>query len=84
MLLVRTGTDPGQRKGDPMNALSIIFVNQHLEELQAQSRRHPASSRVARRSMRSRIAAAADALRSALRSDGGPSVPELRDYPCGG
>ncbi len=66
-----------------MNALSIIFVNQHLEELQAESRRYPTSSRVAKRSLRSRIAAAAGTLRSMFRADDGPTVPELRNYPYG-
>jgi hypothetical protein len=84
MLLVRHGTDPRQRKGDPMNALSIIFVNDYLQDLRAQSTQHPTAPRVTRRSMRARIAAATAGLRSALGSDGGAPIPTLRDYPYGG
>jgi hypothetical protein len=84
MLLMRTGTDPGQRKGDPVNALSVIFVNDHLNELQAMARQHPAADLVTKRSMRERIAAATASLRSVVGSTDDTVVPKLRNYPYGG
>ena len=67
-----------------MNALSVIFVSQYLEDLRNQNPQYPTVPRVAKRSMRSRIAAATAGLRSTFASDGGSVIPELRDYPYGG
>ena len=56
---MRRGTDPRQRKGDPVNAISIIYVNEHLQSLRAESqRKRPMASLGETRSLRTRIAAA--------------------------
>jgi len=63
-----------------------MYVNAHLAELQAQAKRDRfAASLVAKRSLRHRLASAADRLHRALGPVApGPIVPTLKDYPFGG
>ena len=86
MLLVRHETDPGSGKEiDPVNAVAVIYVNQHLEELRAEAQRDRAAALlVERRSLRERLSSGAASLKKVLGSDGGPVVPQLRNYPYGG
>lgn len=67
-----------------MNALSIIFVSQYLDDLRAQSPQYPTAARVAKRGMRERVAAATAHLRSSIRYPDDDIVPELRNHPYGG
>jgi len=83
MLLMRHGTDPRQRKGDPVNAVAVIYVNQHLDSLRAENHRNRMASGVAKRSLRSRISAAAASL-GIVSADTDVVVPRLTNYPYGG
>jgi hypothetical protein len=67
-----------------VNALAIIYVNNHLMELQAETQRKRTASLVAKRSLRQRAASATASLRSILGQGAGPVVPDLRNYPYGG
>jgi hypothetical protein len=86
MLLMHHGTDPGARKGvDPVNALAVIYVNDHLESLRAEARQRRTASLGTRSSLRDRIAATATELRRTLGFGAtGPSLPTLRNYPFEG
>ena len=86
MLLMHHGTDPGARKGvDPVNAIAVIYVNDHLESLRAEARQRRTASLGTRRSLRDRIAATATELRRTLGfGASGPSLPALRNYPFEG
>jgi hypothetical protein len=66
-----------------VNAVSIIYVNQHLEDLRSEAqRRRLAASLDPRPSLRARLAAAAANLRRTLGTDDvGPSVPQLSHWP---
>jgi hypothetical protein len=83
MLLMRRGTDPRQRKGDPVNAISIIYVNEHLQSLRAESqRKRPMASLGEKRSLRARIAAASKNLRRAMAADEiDTTLPVLTHWP---
>jgi hypothetical protein len=83
MLLMRRGTDPRQRKGDPVNAISIIYVNEHLQSLRAESqRKRPMASLGEKRSLRARIHAASRNLRRSIAADEiTPSLPVLSHWP---
>ena len=65
-----------------MNAIAVIYVNQHLESLRADNQ-HRMASGVAKRSLRSRIAAAAASL-GTVSANSDPVVPRLTNYPYGG
>ena len=69
-----------------MNALAIMYVNAHLAELHAQAERDRfAASLVEKRSLRDRLASAANRLRRTLGPVApGPFIPTLKDYPFGG
>jgi hypothetical protein len=83
MLLVRHGTDPRQRKGDPVNAVSIIYVNDHLEDLWAQTRQHRlAASLASKPSRRARLAATLATIRRTIAADEiAQNVPNLSHWP---
>lgn len=66
-----------------MNAISVIYVNQHLDSLRAESQRSRVASLTPKRSMRSRIGAAAARL-GIIASNSDPVVPKLQNYPYGG
>lgn len=68
-----------------MNAIAVIYVNDHLESLRAEARQRRTASLGPKRSTRDRIAAAATELRRTLGFQaGGPSLPTLRNYPFEG
>lgn len=68
-----------------MNAVAIIYVNEHLESLRAEAQQHRAASLAERRSLRDRIASLTSELRRSLGSEAtGPTVPKLKNYPYGG
>jgi hypothetical protein len=70
---------------DPVNAISIMYVNDHLESLRAEAQQHRAASLAERRSLRDRIASVASELRRSLGSEApGTTVPKLKNYPYGG
>ena len=65
-----------------MNAIAVIYVNQHLESLRTEHQNRMASG-LAKRSLRSRIAAAAASL-GIVSANADPVVPRLTNYPYGG
>ena len=67
-----------------MNAVSIMYVNSHLSELQAEAHRNRTASLVAKRSLRERVASATASLKSVLGQGTDPVVPTLTNYPYGG
>ncbi|HEV8401520.1 MAG TPA: hypothetical protein VGQ31_00660 [Candidatus Limnocylindrales bacterium] len=66
-----------------MNAVSIIYVNAHLEDLRSEARdRRLAASLADKPSLRARLAAAAASLRRTLGADEiGPTFPQLSHWP---
>ena len=86
MMAMHHGTDPGMRKGvDPVNAIAVIYVNDHLESLRAEARQRRTASLGPKRSARDRIAATARELRRTLGFEAsGPALPTLRNYPFEG
>ena len=68
-----------------MNAVAIMYVNQHLESLRAEAQQRGAVSLVRKSSLRDRIASAATELRRTLGFESsGPTLPTLRNYPYEG
>ena len=67
-----------------MNAVSIMYVNSHLIDLQGEAHRNRTASLVAKRSLRQRVASATASLRSVLGQGTGPVVPSLTNYPYRG
>jgi hypothetical protein len=85
MMPMHHGTDPGKRKGDPVNALTIMYVNDHLDSLRTEAQQRRSAGLAEHRSTRSRIASATAELRRTLGIDAsGPTVPALKNYPYGG
>ena len=66
-----------------MNAIAVIYVNQHLETLRAEHQRNRMAAGVDKRSIRSRIAAAAASL-GIVAANSEPVTPKLQNYPYGG
>ena len=66
-----------------MNAVAVIYVNQHLDSLRAEHQRNRMASGLARRSLRSRISAAAASLGIGS-ADSDIVVPRLTNHPYGG
>ena len=66
-----------------MNAISIIYVNEHLQSLRAESqRKRHVASLGEKRSLRTRIAAASKSLRRALAADEiDTTLPILTHWP---
>lgn len=67
-----------------MNAISVMYVNQHLDLLRTEAQQHRAASLAERRSLRERIASATIGLRRNLGPDAGSQMPTLKNYPYGG
>ena len=65
-----------------MNAIAVIYVNQHLDDLRAEKRSRVASLAPSR-SLRSRVSAAAASL-GIIASNTDPVLPKLQNYPYGG
>ncbi len=66
-----------------MNAIAVIYVNQHLDSLRAERQRNRMAPGVAKQGVRSRIASAAAAL-GIVASQSDPVAPKLTNYPYGG
>ena len=66
-----------------MNAIAVMYVNQHLDSLRTENQRNRMASGVAKRSLRSRLAAAAASL-GIVTCEFGPRGPEAPNYPYGG
>ncbi len=66
-----------------MNAIAVIYVNQHLQELGAKARqRRFAASLDPKPSLRERLATRLATIRRALAADEiGPTVPQLSHWP---
>jgi len=68
-----------------VNAVAVIYVNQHLESLRADAQQRRAASLAERRSLRDRFASTATELRRILGiEDPGSTLPKLENYPYGG
>ena len=68
-----------------MNALAVMYVNEHLEMLRSEAQQRRAASLAGRRSLRDRLASAASDVRRVLGGDPGDSaLPKLENYPYGG
>ncbi len=68
-----------------MNAIAVIYVNDHLQSLRAEARQRPTASLGTRRTLRDRIAGSATELRRTLGiGASGPALPTLRNYPFEG
>ena len=68
-----------------MNAIAVIYVNDHLQSLRAEARQPQTASLGPKRSLRGRIAATATELRRTLGFEAsGPALPTLRNYPFEG
>jgi hypothetical protein len=66
-----------------VNAVSIIYVNDHLEDLRSETREHRlAASLVPGPSLRERLAGSLATIRRTLGTDEiGPNVPNLSNWP---
>ena len=67
-----------------MNALAVIYVNEHLDMLRSEAQQRRAASLAERRSLRDRLASAAADLRRVLGGSGDPVLPKLENYPYAG
>ena len=68
-----------------MNAVAIMYVNEHLESLRAEARQRNAASSGQQRSLRARIASTTAELRRTFGFESsGPALPTLRNYPFEG
>jgi len=68
-----------------VNALAIMYVNDHLESLRAEAQQRRTASLAEKRSLRDQVASLATGLRRTLGVEvTGPIVPTLRNYPYGG
>jgi hypothetical protein len=68
-----------------MNALAIMFVNDHLQALDAEARHARLASLVGKRTLRERLGSTLSGLRGTLGGDtSGSTVPKLSNYPYGG
>jgi ribosomal protein L32E len=66
-----------------VNAVAVIYVNQHLESLRTENQRNRMASGLAKRSLRSRISTAAAGL-GIITANTDAVVPRLSNYPYGG
>jgi hypothetical protein len=68
-----------------VNAVAIMYVNEHLESLRADAKQRRSASQAGKRSLRDRIASAVTELRRTFGFEsGGPPFPTLRNYPFEG
>ncbi len=64
-----------------MNAVAVMYVNSHLADLRAEAQRNHAASLAERRSLRERLSSGTASLKKIIGADGGPVVPNLKNYP---
>lgn len=68
-----------------MNAVAVIYVNDHLEHMRSEAKDRRLASLAERRSLRSRFGSGAAEVRRTLGLEpSGPSLPNLKNYPYGG
>ena len=68
-----------------MNAVAVMYVNEHLESLRSEAQQRRLAGQAQHRSIRSRIASATAELRRTLGIEAsGSTVPTLKNYPYGG
>jgi len=68
-----------------VNAVAVIYVNQHLESLRAEAAERRLASLAGHRTFGDRLASAATELRRILGiGDAGSTLPKLENYPYGG
>ena len=68
-----------------MNAVAVMYVNDHLEYLRSEAKDRRLASLADRRSLRDRIGSAIAEIRKTLGIEaGGPALPKLKNYPYGG
>ena len=68
-----------------MNAIAVMYVNEHLESLRFEAQQRRSAGQAERRSIRSRIASTTAELRRTLGIESsGTTVPALKNYPYGG
>jgi predicted trehalose synthase len=68
-----------------VNAIAIMYVNDHLESLRSEAEQYRVASLAERRSLRDRLASAAADLRRVLAGEpDGHVLPKLESYPYGG
>jgi len=68
-----------------VNAVAIMYVNDHLESLRAEAQQRRAASLAGKRSLRDHVASGATELRRILGHEAdGPVVPSLKNYPYAG
>ena len=85
MMPLHPRNDPrGGKENHPVNALAVIYVNDHLESLRSEAAERRAASLAERRSLRDRLASAAAGARRVIGGDQGSVVPKLENYPYGG
>jgi len=67
-----------------VNALAVIYVNEHLDMLRSEAQQRRAASLAERRSLRDRLASAAADVRRVLGGSDDSVLPKLENYPYGG
>jgi hypothetical protein len=68
-----------------VNAVAVMYVNDHLEHLRSEAKDRRLASLADRRSLRDRIGSAVAEIRKTLGVEAaGPALPKLKNYPYGG
>lgn len=68
-----------------MNAVAVIYVNDHLEHLRSEAKDRRLASLADRRSLRDRVGSAVAEIRKTLGTEASePALPKLTNYPYGG
>ena len=68
-----------------MNAVAVIYVNDHLAHLRSEAQDRRMAALADRRSLRDRLGSAVAEIRKTLGIEpSGPAVPKLKNYPYGG
>ena len=68
-----------------MNAVAVIYVNDHLEHLRSEAKDRRLASLADRRSLRDRVGSAVAEIRKTLGvGSNGHALPKLTNYPYGG
>ena len=67
-----------------MNAVAVLYVNDHLAHLRSEAQDRRMAALADRRSLRERLGSAVAEIRKTLGAESGPTVPTLKNYPYGG